>query len=371
MAIQERPNRPKAWRVLWKNPYTGRTQSRSYSTKEEAQKADALIKFQLRFEKERFLPSEQEPDKEKDVDDSLEGIFYSYLKERQLVRTSFHAALVSMKLPLEMIGRKRISAITRHDLASVAIRMNNGRIKPTTIKTRFAYLKAVFGWAFGKGLIESIPVFPNLPKGLPEHFIPPTPEELAKLLNVASPTLQRVIIIGAKLGVRVGPSEMFKLRWEDFDLERGIVRVHAALKNKAEPWREIPIKKSLIPLFQTWKKEDDEKGWEFVVHTIAGGPETNINASWRRIVALAGITRRIRPYDLRHAFATEAIAAGADIGTVAKLMGHANANMILKHYQHVLTRQKEAAVEALPDIDTAALLVAQESLPKTTGIPIQ
>ena len=64
----------------------------------------------------------------------------------------------------------------------------------------------------------------------------------------------------------------------------------------------------------------------------------------------AGMTRRTRPYDLRSAFATERIAQGVDIGTVAKLMGHSSPNMIYQHYQYVLDKQKIAAVEALPDL---------------------
>ena len=40
--------------------------------------------------------------------------------------------------------------------------------------------------------------------------------------------------------------------------------------------------------------------------------------------------RRIRTYDLRHVFATEASAAEADIRIVASLMGHSSPNMILQ-----------------------------------------
>ena len=58
----------------------------------------------------------------------------------------------------------------------------------------------------------------------------------------------------------------------------------------------------------------------------------------------------ITPYCLRHLFATEALANGADIGTVSKLMGHASPEMVLKHYQHLLTKQKKAAVESLPGV---------------------
>lgn len=44
------------------------------------------------------------------------------------------------------------------------------------------------------------------------------------------------------------------------------------------------------------------------------------------------------------------IRRGVDVGTVANLMGHDNPNMLLTHCQHVLDKQKTAAVEALPDL---------------------
>lgn len=64
----------------------------------------------------------------------------------------------------------------------------------------------------------------------------------------------------------------------------------------------------------------------------------------------AGITRRIRPYDLRHAHATEALAHGADLKALSENMGHSTTMMIHKHYQHVLNQQRQDAVEAIPDL---------------------
>ena len=72
--------------------------------------------------------------------------------------------------------------------------------------------------------------------------------------------------------------------------------------------------------------------------------------SWQTALKRAGITRRIRPYDLRHAFGTELVAAGADIGTVARLMGHSSPTMLLNHYQFVMDKQKIGAIESLPDV---------------------
>ena len=74
----------------------------------------------------------------------------------------------------------------------------------------------------------------------------------------------------------------------------------------------------------------------------------------------AFIERRIRPYDLRHAFATELIAAGVDIGTVAKLMGHSGPTMLLTHYQYVMDRQKREAVENLPELSYVPKMCPRE-----------
>ena len=60
---------------------------------------------------------------------------------------------------------------------------------------------------------------------------------------------------------------------------------------------------------------------------------------------------------MRHAFATEGMAVGIDPGTMASLMGHSSPLMLMKHYQHVMTKQKVAAVESLPHVDFAASLL--------------
>jgi site-specific recombinase XerD len=54
----------------------------------------------------------------------------------------------------------------------------------------------------------------------------------------------------------------------------------------------------------------------------------------------------------RHSFATETVAAGVDVGTVAQIMGY-DPKMLLDHYQHVADKQKRSAVEkssGIPDL---------------------
>ena len=52
----------------------------------------------------------------------------------------------------------------------------------------------------------------------------------------------------------------------------------------------------------------------------------------------------MRFHDLRHTFATHAIAGGVDAKTLSEILGHANASFTLDTYTHVTTdMQKNAA----------------------------
>lgn len=150
-------------------------------------------------------------------------------------------------------------------------------------------------------------------------------------MAVAAPHIVRTVILGAQCGVRVGPSEMFGLTWDDVDIDRGVLRIHGAKKNLNAPWREVPIREDLLPLFRQWRQEDAASDVSYLIHH-KGQQVNKIKAAWLAALRRAGITRRIRPYDLRHAFATELIAGGVDIGTVANLMGHSCPTMILNRY---------------------------------------
>ncbi len=161
--------------------------------------------------------------------------------------------------------------------------------------------------------------------------------------------MQRVVILGLCAGPRIGPSELFRLEWRDVDLGTAMLRMPSARKNHLEDGRDIPIRSDLLRILQAWQRHDAALGIRHVI-SWGGRPVRSICRAWHTALERANIKRRIRPYDLRHAFATYALAGSADIGSVASLMGHVDASMILNTYQHVQDNQKRAAVEAAPDI---------------------
>lgn len=378
MAVRFRKDRLR-WQVYWKNPFTGKQESAFYATEKEARKADDQIKYRLKWEKESFRPTDK-PEEEQ-TDDSLGAIDFLYLQRKRFGEKRLQWHVSCMEVPLELLGSKRVSAITTRDLSMVIDALTrrkkrlHGKELPellavTTVRDRMRRLYTVLRWALKQGYVEHLPMLPELPSGEYGRIQPPTPEEVNAILANAAPHIQRVVVLGAKLGMRVGPSELLKLTWADVDLERGIVRVPAARKNKREPWREVPIKNDILRLFRVWKEQDDMQGMTHVIHWH-GHPVKALGRAWHRALERAGITRRIRPYDLRHAFATDALRAEKDVGTVAKLMGHSSPEMVLRTYQHVVSAQKKETVEALPSIDNSFLQYALPGMPNSDKLPLQ
>ena len=352
MAIRYREGRASPWQCYWNNPLTGKRECANFGTQHEAEKHDSLIKHRIKFDRESFRKEEKEEPEEKTEALTLEGAYLLYLKQKQFNKSGLQWQMKCMRYPLSKIGMKPINEISRKDIESVMADMLQWNVKPVTVREYLSVLRTVLRWCTNEGFRGPVD-FPKLPPAKYEKFIPPTPEERRAILNNASPHIVRVIVLGAQCGVRVGPCELLQLTWDDVDLERGVLRVHGAKKNPDAPWREVPIRRSLLPVFRQWQAEDAAQGNGYLVH-YKGGPIRRIWRAWHNTLRRAGITRRLRPYDLRHAFGTEMVAAGVDVGTVASLMGHSNPTMLLTHYQYVMDKQKRAAVEALPEVPVCA-----------------
>lgn len=349
MAIRERKGRASPWQVYWNNPLTGKRECLNFASRQEAEKHDSLIKHRIKFDRESFRQEEKENEKEQQARDvTLETCYIAYLKEKQFSKKGLSWQMDAMRYPLQKIGLLPMTELTRKHLEQLKAEMLAMPVKQASTRGRLSVLRTVLRWCAAQGYMEPVE-FPKLPPAQYEKFVPPTPAELEAIMAVSAPHIVRTVVLGAQCGVRVGPSELFALTWEDADLVRGVLRVHGAKKNPSAPWREVPIRESLLPLFRKWKEEDAEAGFPYIIHHN-GRQVSKIKTAWLAALRRAGITRRIRPYDLRHAFATELIAGGVDIGTVAKLMGHSSPTMLLQHYQYVMDGQKRAAVEALPEL---------------------
>lgn len=189
----------------------------------------------------------------------------------------------------------------------------------------------------------------RFPKPKARRVMPPSLAEARKMKAAAAPHVARVITLGMMAGPRIGPSELFRLRWEDVDLDAGVIRMPNAKKGARHESRMVPVRNDVLPELRQWRKEDASMTCPWVIHW-RGKPVRCIGHAWHTARRAAGIHRIITPYSLRHAFPSNALEYDADIKSVAEIMGHSDPSMLLKTYQHIKWRQLKKAVSAGPGL---------------------
>ena len=156
-------------------------------------------------------------------------------------------------------------------------------------------------------------------------------------------------------GLRKG--EICGLKWEDFDESKGRLKIKRSvgrLKDGVLPigdtktetgMREIILPPSTVELLIK-RKEKAISDWIFPNFYR---PENPINPesayNHLKVILKKAELPLIRFHDLRHTFATHAIAGGVDAKTLSGILGHTNASFTLDTYTHVTTDMQKSAAK--------------------------
>lgn len=166
-------------------------------------------------------------------------------------------------------------------------------------------------------------------------------------------------------GLRRG--ELCGLKWSDFDEEAGTLKVcrtiHARKGGGMEEGstktyagtRTILLPSSTAQLLRE-RKESSQTEWIFPNPLCPEQPVSPGNA-YRRLKGLleeAGLPD-LRFHDLRHTFATHALASGVDAKTLSGILGHTKASFTLDTYTHVTGDMHRNAAEIVGDFMTELL----------------
>jgi len=270
---------------------------------------------------------------------------YIGAKRHTLARSTYEGLLY--RLPntiLPIVGHLPAHEIT----ATVLDRYISTRIatvKMTTIHAELTVIRAILRWSVKRRLITSYPAdnftFPRRDDAILQ---PPTKAEFEAILACASPHTQRAMLISYHIGLRVGRIELLSLTWDAVDFADKTLMVISADKGGL-PVRMVPLNSTILALLVQWHVEDKEAGIRHLIH-YRGKPILKLQHGWNAAKRRAGITRRIRPYDLRHRCATDMLEAGADAQAVSQILGHKNIAMTMR-YQHVSSALKKKAVDLL------------------------
>ena len=192
-------------------------------------------------------------------------------------------------------------------------------------------------------------------------------------------------------GMREG--EVAGLRWRECDFDNHVIHVRESIgtasggtfsktPKTSGSRRDVPLTDQMQTALEARRakmtEECEEAGIDtnsddfeayfgslYVLGTADGRwhNPTSLSREWSALASAMGLVgsqgRRVCYHDLRHSFATRAIAAGADVRSVSAVLGHANVSMTLNVY-----------ADASPDgKQRASGLVSRELEPNEFTVP--
>jgi integrase len=194
-----------------------------------------------------------------------------------------------------------------------------------------------------------------------------SPEQTrAFLAAVANDRLFAAWLLAATTGMRRG--ELLGLRWEDIDLDTGVVRVAQARvragnqvvagePKTARGRRTIALDPTTVAALRQHRKRQTEErlaaGPDYadsgLAFTMPGGTPIHPNrfSLWfRRHVRAAGLPA-IRLHDMRHSYATAGLAAGVPPKVMSERLGHATVAFTLDTYTSALPAMDKSAADVV------------------------
>ena len=190
--------------------------------------------------------------------------------------------------------------------------------------------------------------------------------QIVALLGAAEDTLLYGPLITAVFtGARRG--ESFGLRWQDVDMEQGIVTIRQQLSadmglcqtKTARSRRPIPVPPCLIDVFKKQRTKQKEArlalGKAYQDHDLIwcqdNGKPYNYSTVYRAVKRVKDKANLpdFHFHALRHTQATALLESGCNVKVTQERLGHANAGMTLGIYSHVTKTMQDEAVSVLEE----------------------
>ncbi len=226
-------------------------------------------------------------------------------------------------------------------------------------------LKQALRWQIVPANVAEAVVVPRVPK---EEITPLSPAQVKVFLRaIAGDNLETMFALAVTTGMRQG--EILGLRWEDLDLDAGVVRVRRTLSwdgkkivfappKTAKGKRSIGLTGGTVQRLKSHKmrqeagKASPSEDLGLVFTNGDGGPRRSrgyLTLALRKVLKKAGLPS-IRFHDLRHTCATLLLSRNIHPKVVQEMLGHATISITLDTYSHVMPSMSRGAVSAMEDL---------------------
>lgn len=275
------------------------------------------------------------------------------------------------------IGHIKLEALEAHHVREMLVELRKAGLAPQSCEHVRGVLRNALNMALREHLVrENVAMLVDAPR-VQQYDAPLlTEEEIAALLDCVDGKRQLVkrwdrtkretytVVVENQPPNRLAPllhltlalgfrrGEVLKLLWADWDRPARMLRVKDA--KTPSGWRFLPLSDDLNErLIALWNERQEERrlphwkehGLIFASENGTAINPRNLNAWFDRVQIRAGLTRHIRPHDLRHAAISDWFAAGADPRAAQDLAGHASPLTTQRIYAKSRTEQRRDVIE--------------------------
>lgn len=273
-----------------------------------------------------------------------------------------HQTLAGRVLP--SLGRISLERLTTLDIDTCYTRLRRRGLSAGSIRRTHALLHAALEQAVKWQLIGVNPA--HAATLLRSNPLPPSklpaPNQLHAVIDSSPPWFGAFVRLGLHTGARTG--ELARLRWDDIDLDDGVVRLW---QGKTRKWKVLALGERTGAVMAGWHQATSQHSLErfgepmladWWVFTTPRRPERPVSVSqvghaweWRRDQAgLAGVPFKA----LRKTMATVLLSGGHDLRTVmgrggwsAAAAGAGSSTVMLTHYAQFVTEADRRAAQTM------------------------
>ncbi len=277
---------------------------------------------------------------------------------RESTKCSYRRLLKYHLLPA--FGDRVLSGIARADVQDfIARAAAPGALAPKTVNNALGLLKEMLSAAVEWGFLPSSPIHRLRKLRRPRRdTVLWTPAEIRKFLLAAPEAWRTVWLVGVFAGLRPGEVQAMRWagqNWPDFAANK--IRVNCAYEATSKvlgpPKTDFAVRDvDMVPAVRQALEALPSRTASGLVFPRAGGAmfaRSTMGWTWEETVVTAGVPK-IRPYDLRHTFASLLIMAGKNPLYVSRQMGHHSAGFTLDTYGHLMESVPKVQVEWIDEL---------------------
>jgi integrase/recombinase XerD len=268
---------------------------------------------------------------------------------------AYRADLLALDQRLKERDVKIVDASKADLLDYISWRVGGGA-KPRSTARQLSSFRRFYRYLLREGTIAEDPTaeiaMPKIGRSLPQSLTEDEVDALLAAPNVSEPLGNRdraMLELLYATGVRV--SELINLKMSQMNLNQGVIRIIGKgnrerlipLGGEAQDWLRDFIDGARIEILL-------ERQTDYLFPTRRGDRMTR-QAFWhiiKRYAKKAGVSKKLSPHTVRHAFATHLLNNGADLRVIQLLLGHSDVSTT-QIYTHVAReRMKELHSEHHP-----------------------